>query len=301
MDHEVRVEVRPPWPFALRGGSPDGLMRRRGTAVQRFFHIGDAPVLAGAVQAAGDRVIVGARSPSPEAAIAGIDRMRFALGVDDDLAEFHDLFAGDPVIGRAVRERKDLRVRRRPVPFEALFSAIAEQLIEYEYAVQIQRRMIRALGRRCPRTGLRDAPAAAVLAVQAPARLASFELNPRRAMTMRRAAEEVARGRVDLLAPGHESGWRRLRAINGIGPWTIEMLALYGQGRLDQVPAGDLGYLKLVGRLSTGNPHARADEAEVRGFFERYGAWKGLAAEHLRCAAAHGWVRWHLRVPVPRP
>ena len=61
------------------------------------------------------------------------------------------------------------------------------------------------------------------------------------------------------------------------------MLSLYGQGHYDLVPAGDLGFLKLVGRLTTGHPQARADEAEVRGFFERYGAWEGLAGEYL-CA-----------------
>ena len=70
------------------------------------------------------------------------------------------------------------------------------------------------------------------------------------------------------------------------------MLSLYGQGRYDLVPAGDLGFIKLVGRLTTGNPKARADEAEVRGFFERYGEWKGLAGTYLMVAAgeraAHG-------------
>jgi hypothetical protein len=52
------------------------------------------------------------------------------------------------------------------------------------------------------------------------------------------------------------------------------------------VPAGDLGYLKLVGRLLTGDPQARAEEADVRAFFASYGAWKGLAGEYLRLAAA---------------
>ena len=40
--------------------------------------------------------------------------------------------------------------------------------------------------------------------------------------------------------------------------------------------------LKLVGRLlSGGDPHARADEQQVREFFEPYGEWAGLAATHL--------------------
>jgi DNA-3-methyladenine glycosylase II len=71
-----------------------------------------------------------------------------------------------------------------------------------------------------------------------------------------------------------------------VGPWTLEVLALHGQGHHDRVPAGDLGYLKLVGRISTGNPRARADEQGVRAFFDRFGDWKGLAGEYLRLAAA---------------
>ena len=145
---------------------------------------------------------------------------------------------------------------------------------------------------------MRDAPTPAVIAAQAPARLASFDLAPKRAIAMRRCAEEVARGRVDL--HGHDV--RRLLAIRDIGPWTVEMLGLHGQGRMDVVPAGDLGFLKIVGRLVTGNPRARADEAEVRGFFERYGEWKGLAGVHLMHAAARGLIpaRWSPG-PSPRP
>jgi 3-methyladenine DNA glycosylase/8-oxoguanine DNA glycosylase len=74
---------------------------------------------------------------------------------------------------------------------------------------------------------------------------------------------------------------QRLLAIRDIGTWTIEMLALHGFGRLDVVPAGDLGYLKLVGGLAPGRPKAIADEAEVRGFFAPYAPWAGLAASYL--------------------
>jgi DNA-3-methyladenine glycosylase II len=288
---EVREAVSPPWPFRLRGSSMDGLFRRRGAAVHRLVHVGDLPVFVGAVQPAADRVVLGARAETEAAAREGIRRLRFALGVDADHREFHERFAGDRWIGRAVRELPQLRVRRRPDPWEALLAAICEQLIEFERAAAIQRRLIAALGRRCPQTGLRDAPTAAAVAAAAPARLASFDLVGHRAITLRRAAVEVARGRVDL-APeaNHEAAWRRLRAIPGIGSWTIEMLALHGQGRDDQIPALDVGYLKLVGRATTGNPRARADEAEVRGFFARYGAYQGLAGEYLRASAAHGWL-----------
>ena len=287
---EIRVDVEPPWPFRLRGGSPDGLFRRRGDCLQRLIHVGQEPVLAGAVQIAPGCVRFAARGPSAHAAAEAIARLRFATGVDEDQREFHELFRRDPVIGRAVREFPQLRIRRRTDPWEALAWAVTEQLIEFDRAVLIQRRLVAALGRRCAATGLRDAPTAAAVAAQAPAYLESLDLAHSRALALRRAAREVASGRVDLGAPDHEAGWRRLLAIPGIGPWTVEMLAVFGQGRVDQVPAGDLGYIKLVGRLLTGDPRARAEVADVRGFFGRYGAWKGLAAEYLRAAGARGWL-----------
>ncbi|HWT25136.1 MAG TPA: hypothetical protein VN213_16660, partial [Solirubrobacteraceae bacterium] len=95
-------------------------------------------------------------------------------------------------------------------------------------------------------------------------------------------------GRADLLAADPTPAWRRLRAIAGIGPWTLEALALHGHGHHDRVPAGDLGFLKLVGRVLTGNPRARAEEPVVREFFGRYGEWQGLAGEYLRYAGATG-------------
>jgi 3-methyladenine DNA glycosylase/8-oxoguanine DNA glycosylase len=283
---ELRCEVRPPWPFRLRGGSADGLLRRRGVSLQRWLHLDGRPVHVAAVQSAPDRVLFAARAADEADAAEGIARLRFATGVDEDLRAFHDRFRDDPVIGRAVRANPWLRVRRRCDPWEALAAAITEQLIEFERAVAIQRRLIARLGRRCPDSGLRDAPTADSVAAQAPAWLTSLDLAPGRALALRRCAREVAAGRVDL----GDHDVRRLRAIPEIGPWTVEMLALHGQGRHDVVAAGDLGFLKLVGRLRGGNPRVRAEEAEVREFFAPYGEWQGLAGEYLRWAAARGVI-----------
>lgn len=249
--------------------------------VHRLLHAADQPVVVRVAQLAPERVLFGAQAPTAEAAEWGIERMRLALGVDQDLRPFYEHFRFDPLIGPCVRANPSLRVRAKPDPFEALVWAICEQLIEFERAAAIQRRLVWRLGRRCPRTGLRDAPDAATVAAQAPAALASLDLTETRALALRRAAHEVARGRVDLYAADHEPGWRRLRAIRGIGSWTLQMLGLTGQGRLDQLPASDLAYLKLVGRLrSGGDPRARATEEEVMELFAPYHPWAGLAGLH---------------------
>jgi 3-methyladenine DNA glycosylase/8-oxoguanine DNA glycosylase len=266
----------------------DGVLRHRGGVLERLLHDKDGqPVVVRIAQTTPENVLFGARARTKQAARRSIERMRFALGVDDDLSDFHSRFAEDPRIGRSVRERPWLRVGRRPEPWEALAWAVCEQLIEYERAAKIERRIVARLGRRWAGgdgwgEGLRDLPTPEALAGTAPALLESFDLAGVRALTLVRVAKEVGRGRIDLNSPDHEQAWKRLRKIPGIGAWTVEMTALCGQGRHDQLPAGDVGLLKLVGRrLSGGDPRARAEENEVREYFAGYGEWAGLAAMHM--------------------
>ncbi len=102
--------MRPRWTFRLGPPSLDGLTRRHGDGLVRLLHVDGAPVVV-AVSGA----VFAARAASEAVARAGIARMRFAVGVDDDLAEFYARFRDDPVIGRAVRARPWLRVRRHAV------------------------------------------------------------------------------------------------------------------------------------------------------------------------------------------
>lgn len=277
---EQRVELRPRSPLRLPGPGRDGVARRRGGVLERLLHVDGQPVVVRASQPAADRIVLSARGPTAVSCAGGIERIRFGLGVDDDLADFHRRFREDRLIGRVVRATPWLRPDRRPEPFEALAWAVCEQLIEYTRAAAIQRRIVRGLGRSCAATGLRDVPAPAALAAASPALLQSFDLSLGRAQALIGVAGEVASGRVDLHDPGHEVGWRRLRATPGIGPWTTAILGLHGQGRFDQLPAGDLKFLRLVGRLSTGDPRARVETAEVREFFAPYAPYAGLAATY---------------------
>ena len=108
---EVRIEVRPPWPFRLsRRVGLDGVAQVRGGVLHRLLHAGDQPVHIRVAQLSADRVLFGARAESAPAAEWGIERMRRALGIDLDLREFYERFRFDPLIGRAVRTNPGLRV-----------------------------------------------------------------------------------------------------------------------------------------------------------------------------------------------
>lgn len=251
----------------------------------RWLHFRDQPVIARAWPGPGV-IRVAADAPTREAALYGIERMGFVCGLDQDLSEFHARFRSDPLIGPVIKRWPEIRPERKAEPFEALAFAITEQLIEGGRAYEIQRRLIRRWGSRSECGEWRDAPNAEALSGCAPAELEGCDLAPKRAIAMIRVAREVAAGRVDL--DEHEPAWARLRAIREIGSWTVEKLALEGQGRDDMLPAGDLAYVKIVGRLA--GLGRRATEHEVRDFFEPYAPFQALAGTYV-IAGRHALLR----------
>lgn len=291
----LEVEVRPPSPYRLPSyGGEDGVMRVERGVASRLLHVEGRPVLARAWESGGERVALradavdpgtiavpgpAASGPAGEAGPAqlavALERMRFALGVDDDLGEFLRRFRGDPLLGPLIRRRPQLRPLRRPWPWEALAWAVVKQLIESGRAARIQRRIVGRWGARLGpgRGSLRDVPAADLIAGRAPVELESMGLALKRALALRAIAADVAGGRCD---PGEAEGDRRLLATREIGPWTVQCLGLYGRGDPDSLPAGDLIYMKLVGRL--GHLGRRATVEEVEEFFEAYAPFRGLAA-----------------------
>lgn len=278
-------------PYRLPRGSDDRTLWIQAGVATRLLHVGASPVLVRAWQPGSDRVVLRAEPVDPErvrvplapdrdpvpAGTAelerAIERMRFVLALDYDLGEFHRRFRRDPLLGPLIRRTPSFRPRRRVWPWEALAAAVVGQLIEARRAVTIERRIV---GRWGPRFGegraaLRDVPAAAAIAGRAPAELAAMDLAPNRAAALRRVALAVAGGRCRLDSAAAD---RRLLSIPQIGPWTVQCLGLFGRGDMDALPAGDLGYMKLVGRL--GGLGRRATVAEVEEFYAPYEPYRGL-------------------------
>src|SRR5690349_11629870 len=137
---ERRIEVRPRWAFrmpVLTGA--DGVVVRRAGIQTRLLHVGHEPVVVSAAQTGVHRVVIAAEAERADLCDEGIARIRFALGIDDDLRPFYDRFRWDPLIGPVVRRTPWLRAPRRAEPFEALMGAITEQLIDFPRAAAIQR------------------------------------------------------------------------------------------------------------------------------------------------------------------
>jgi len=318
MAASLEVDVAPPSPFRMpRWGGEDRVMRLRDGVATRLLHVDGSPVLVRAWQPVRPLVRFRADPVDPGAVASAFDacelpqrpagsaeleiateRMRFALGVDDDLTEFYRRFRRDPLLGPLLRRRPHLRPQRRPWAWEALAWAVVKQLIETGMAARIQRRMVGRWGLRlgcecraskqaslvrcaasearaihCDRGSLRDVPAAGVIAGRAPAELESMGLALRRAIALRAIARQISAGRCD---PARPSADARLLRVPEIGPWTVQCLGLFGRGEPDSLPAGDLMYLKLVGRLA--GLGRRATVEEVEEFYAPYAPFRGLAA-----------------------
>jgi len=268
-------------------------MRVSGGVASRLLQVERSPVLVRAWQPGAERVVLRAdpvdpaalspprsipsrptRPAGPAQLGLAVERMRFALGVDDDLGAFYRRFRRDPLLGPQLRRRPHLRPSRRPWPWEALAWAVVKQLIETERAARIQRRIVGRWGARLGRDrgALRDVPDPETIAGRAPAELTAMDLSPGRSMALRAVAREIAAERCD---PSASSADRRLLALPEIGPWTVQCLGLFGRGDPDSLPAGDLIYLKLVGRLARLGRRATVEEVEE--FYAPYAPYRGLA------------------------
>jgi DNA-3-methyladenine glycosylase II len=311
-----RVSVDPVAPYRLPGAIPDGVLRRRDGVLERVAgHEGRIVLLRAARPDRDGPVVMGAWAEDDDLAVEALERWRRTLGVDVDHRLFLEQAWHDPVLGPLVRRRPWLRPAVRYRPHEALVWAICEQLIEFVDALRIERGLVRLAGLQCPRTGLRDAPTPQAILDLAPAQIESLGLSGRRTQLLRETCRLLVRG-LDLEADPRDPVWQRLRAVPGLGSWTLSVMALRGQGEPDASPSGDLGLLKSVGRLlhagevelaagppryegewssaprPIGGPAAPscrdergraplATEHQVHELVSRFSPWRGYAAEHL--------------------
>jgi 3-methyladenine DNA glycosylase/8-oxoguanine DNA glycosylase len=301
----AEADLRPPSPFRMPRGSSDRTLRVRGGVATRLLHVGGSPVLVRAWQPAEDRVRLRAESVDPEQVTrpriamppcpgtAGREQleeaiacMRRALWVDVDLSEFHRRFRRDPLVGPLIRRMPSFRPKGRPWPWEALAAAVVGQLIEADRAALIERRIAGRWGSRLGEgpAALRDVPGPTEIAGRAPAEIEQMDLVGKRAVALRRLARDVAAGRCRIESPAADP---RLLALPQIGPWTVQCLGLFGRNDPDSLPAGDLGYIKLVGRLNGGG--RRATIPEVEEFYAPYEPYRGLVGM-LTLAGLHRLV-----------
>jgi len=202
--------------------------------------------------------------------------VRRLFDLDADPATIARALGSDARLARAIRERPGLRVPGAWQPWEIAMRAIVGQQVSVQAATTIVGRIVARAGApiETPFEGLtRLFPSPAAVAA---ADLANIGMPAARVETLTRFAAGLAGGTIQLeAARNYEETVRSLCAIQGIGPWTAEYIALRALGEPDAFPAGDLGLRKALGN---GLP---APEKDVAAAAEAWRPWRGYAAMYL--------------------
>jgi 3-methyladenine DNA glycosylase/8-oxoguanine DNA glycosylase len=229
-----------------------------------------------ALQCADGTIVVSAESD------AGVDHVRFVLGLDDDHSEFVRRFANDPLLGETLHRVRGLRPLRTATVAQSLLRAVAGQLILASRARQIERTVIR---RATPELdGLHAAPTCADLARFSTAQLGALGLGARRASALIRLCRTLDLEK--LKAHPTEAVALRLERERGLGPWSVGLICIEGLGRYERGLARDLGLVRLAAALWG----RFVEAAETDELLAPYGEWAGLASVYLLAGFGRGLV-----------
>jgi 3-methyladenine DNA glycosylase/8-oxoguanine DNA glycosylase len=130
----VRAELRPKGPYSLRlsGRHASDATRVVSAGTYRAtIRVDEKLERLHALQRPDGTIVVAAESA------AGIDHVRFALGLDDDHSQFLERFARDPLLGESIRQLRGLRPMRTGTVAQSLLRAVTGQLFQASRARQI--------------------------------------------------------------------------------------------------------------------------------------------------------------------
>ena len=206
-----------------------------------------------------------------------IQAVRRLLDLDADPTQVAAALGGDPVLAPLLRSRPGLRLAGARNPAEFALGVVLGQQVSLAAARTLQGRLvdrfsqpISGIGGKCEFRG--DPDPRAIASECAPAIRDGLGITTARAETLRALACELDAG-LDL-GPGADRAEARARLarIKGIGPWTVELIALRGLGDPDAFPSGDLILRRALG-LETA---AQADRLAAK-----WRPFRGYAAQHL--------------------
>ncbi len=157
-------------------------------------------------------------------------------------------------------------------PFEAAVRAVLGQQVTLAFGRSLAQLLLDRYGERLENEGLdRVFPTPARLARADAGDIAGLGMPFKRAQTLVALAAAVAEGRLTLARGAVQAGRAGLGALAGIGPWTLEYVALRALGDPDAFPVGDSALASVLGLKG------RAMQERVAGL----APWRGYAAMRL--------------------
>lgn len=165
-------------------------------------------------------------------------------------------------------------------PFTALINAIASQQLSVKAAETIFRRV-------CALFAPDGVPSPVGLAAISDDDLRAAGLSRPKIRYLRDLAGHVQDGRLDfrhLASLDDDEALVRLTAVKGIGVWTAEIFLMFRLGRLDILPADDLGLLRATEQVY--GLRTRPTPKRLRRMGEAWRPYRSVAAWYLWASLA---------------
>ncbi len=209
---------------------------------------------------------------------AAIAQTRHIFDLDTDSGAVDMALARDPDLARRVEAHPGIRVPGGADVFEFAVRAVIGQQISVKGARTITGRLVERTGKALP-PGLAGLVPGLTRGFPAPADIVDADLNGL-GLTTRRV--ETLRGLAQAFLAA-DPGLPDLAALRGIGPWTLQYIAMRALGDPDAFPEKDLGLLKALGLgPSSGDAKHLMERAEAWRPYRAYAAirlWHSLEAD----------------------
>lgn len=199
--------------------------------------------------------------------------------------EIDSHLSSDPWLASLVQARPGLRVPGSFSGFELVVRTIVGQQVSVKGATTIVGRLVQRAG-----VQVADSPVAQLAwRFPTPDALARVDLDKigmpgKRVQTLQRVAAAVASGEISLnVSHGDVTELRRqLLAMPGIGPWTVEYIAMRAWRDPDAWPAADLVLMNLMTLREPNLTRLTLHKARA----EAWKPWRAYAAMHIWNSAA---------------
>ena len=220
-------------------GPRDPTLRRGPGRLVRASRTPSGPVALDLARVA-EGVLAQAWGPGAEWALARVEPM---LGLEDSV---DGLSAPPGRLATLIRRGRGLRLGRTPFVFDALMAIVLQQRVAFRDAASAHRRLVGALDEAAPgpfdlRLPLLPRHWLALSSED----FRRAQVDGQRAATLRAVARRAGEVDATFGLPRAEAR-RRLAALPGCGPWTVEMTLGFALGDPDAVPVGDLHLPHLV-------------------------------------------------------
>jgi AraC family transcriptional regulator of adaptative response / DNA-3-methyladenine glycosylase II len=215
-------------------------------------------------------------APQLRPLVAGV---RGAFDLDAEMSAVDGHLSTDKSLAEDVSREAGVRVPGMLDGFECAIRAVLGQQVTVAGARTLTERLVAKFGAPLERSteGLdRLFPSAARMAEAGADDIATIGLPKKRAETLHRLAVASAEGNLPLARGAIASGRAALAEIAGIGPWTIEYVALRALGDPDAYPATDIALINALGRKGETLEHLKPWRAYAAIRLWRRAAKKGL-------------------------